>query len=53
MQASWVNGARGIPSEANDLPYGECECAAATTSGRAPWIAEWITNAARFTGWSP
>ena len=53
MQASWVSGSSGMPSEANDLPYGEWEWAAATTSGRAWWMAEWITNAARFTGWSP
>ena len=42
-----------MPSEANDLPYGEWLWAAATTSGRAWWMAEWMTNAARFTGWLP
>ena len=53
MQASWVIGSRGLASELNALPYTEWECAAATMSGRASWTAEWITNAARFTGRSP
>ena len=38
-----------MPSELNALPYTECEWAAATTSGRAAWIAECSTNAARLT----
>ena len=53
MQASWVIGSSGMPSELNALPCSECEWAAATTSGRASWIAEWMTNAARFTAWVP
>ncbi len=32
-----------MPSELNDLPYTECEWAAATMSGRASWMAEWST----------
>ena len=35
MQASWVIGASGMPSELNALPCTECEWAAAITSGRA------------------
>ena len=42
-----------MPSELNALPCTEWEWAAATTSGRASWIAEWITNAARLTGALP
>ena len=53
MQASWVSGSSGMPSELNALPYGECEWAAATTSGRAWWIAECSTKAAVFTGCEP
>ena len=40
-------------SEDQDLPYTECACAAATTSGRAAWTCEWMANAARFTGQLP
>ena len=39
-----------MPSELNALPCTECEWAAAMTSGRAWWIAEWITKAAWLTG---
>ncbi len=53
MQASCVIGASGMPSELNALPYTECEWAAAVTSGRASWMAEWMTNAARFTARVP
>ncbi len=35
------------------MPYTECAWQAATTSGRAAWIAEWMTNPARFTGLRP
>ena len=39
-------GRRGRPSAENDLPCMECECAAASTSGRAAWIWEWMAKAA-------
>ena len=39
-----------MPSELNALPWTLWLCAAATMSGRASWIAEWRTNAARLTG---
>ena len=34
-QESCVNGSSNRPNDAHVLPYIECECAAATTSGRA------------------
>ena len=44
MQLSWVSGASFLPSDEKDLPYTECECAAATTSGRAR-TCEWMKAA--------
>ena len=46
-------GASSMPSELNALPCTLWLCAAAITSGRAWCTAEWMTNAARFTGRLP
>ena len=35
------------------MPWTLWQCAAAITSGRARWMAEWMANAARFTGQLP
>ena len=43
-------GSSRRPSVDHALPYIECACAAATTSGRAAWTCEWMANAARLTG---
>src|SRR5579875_3529435 len=53
MQASWVMGSNGRPSDDQALPCTEWAWAAATTSGRAWCTAEWMTNAARLTGRRP
>jgi hypothetical protein len=53
MHESWVIGSSSMPRELNAFPCTLWLCAAATMSGRASWIAECSTNAARFTGRLP
>ena len=46
-------GSSGRASDDHALPYTECACAAATTSGCAWCTAEWMTKPAWFTGLVP
>src|SRR6478672_4582741 len=53
MHESCVSASSGRRIDDHALPYTECACAAAITSGRAAWIWPWMTNAAVLTGQLP